>query len=301
MRIQPQELVERVAAGGAPCRVAVAAAGDLPVLQAVSSAYKAGIAHPVLCGDIEAIDRIARLNNIDISAFEIIETDSDHQAVLIAVSLVRGGRADVLMKGLTPTADVMRAVFSPESGFAGEGLVSHVAAVDCPQVARTLLLTDCAINPTPTLEDKRGIIANAVELARALGVELPKVAAVAAIETVSAKLPATVEAAELVRLNQSGEIPHCVVGGPMALDVAVRADIAEHKGISSEAAGDADILLFHDIEAGNAAYKALTAVAGCPVGGVVVGADKPVVLTSRGDSEQSKLYSLALAAALVKK
>lgn len=294
MRIELPALIERCRQHP-PRRIAVAAAGDTPVLQAVSEAYKAGIAQPILCGDIEMIDAAARLHNIDISPFEIIETDSDHQSISIAVSLVREGRADILMKGLVQTADLLRGVLHKETGLRGPGILSHVAAIDSPQLNRTLLLTDCGICTYPDLKTKAQLIQNAVQVAHGLGVERPVVAPLAAVEVVNPDMPATVDAAALALMNSRGQIKGCFVDGPLALDVALSAEAAAHKGLSSEGAGQADILLFHNIEAGNSTYKAMTVIAGCLAGGVVMGAAAPVVLTSRGDSAESKLFSIALA------
>lgn len=276
-------------------RIAVAAAGDAPVLQAVAAAYKAGIALPILCGDIEKIDTIARLHNIDISPFEIIETDSDLQAVSIAVSLVRQGRADMLMKGLVQTADLLRGVLDKETGLRGGGILSHVGVLDCPSLDRTLLITDAAIVPYPDLKTKVQLINNAVAVAHALGLEMPTVAPLAAVELVNPNMPSTMDAAALTVMNQRGQIPGCIVDGPLALDVALSPEAACHKGIASPAAGNADILLFHNIDAGNSTMKALTVAAGCLLGGVVMGASAPIVLTSRSDSDQSKLYSISVA------
>lgn len=280
-----------------PRRVAVAAAGDFPVLQALSEAYREGIVQPVLCGDIERIDAAARLHNIDLSPFEIIEADSDRQAVSIAVSLVRSGRAELLMKGHVQTADILRAVLDKESGLFRGGVLSHVAVMDIPQLDRTLLLTDCAVCTYPDLNTKAQLIRNAVTAAHRIGMEHPRVAPLTAVELVNPDMPATLDAAALAAMNARGQIEGCFVDGPMALDVALSPEAAAHKGVRSEAAGQADILLFHNIEAGNAAYKALTVVAGCRVGGVVMGAAVPVVLTSRSDSPESKLFSLALGCA----
>lgn len=299
MQITLPELIERCR-GTAPRRIAVAAAGDLPVLQAVAAAHKEGIAQPILCGDIEKIDGAARLHNIDISAFEIIEAEDDLTAVSIAVSLVREGRADLLMKGLVQTSDLLRAVLNQETGLRGSGVISHVAAIDCGSLNRTLLLTDCAICTYPDLKTKMQLIGNAVRVAHGIGLECPRVAPLAAVEMVNPNMPATLDAAALTQMNRRGQITGCVVDGPLALDGAVSAEAAAHKGIVGETAGKADILLFHNIEAGNATYKALTTVAGCLVGGVVMGASAPIVLTSRADSPDSKLFSIALACTSVR-
>lgn len=281
-----------------PHRIAVAAAGDAPVLQAVTDAYKEGIALPVLCGDIERIDAEARRHNLDISPFEIIETDSDQQAISIAVSLVRQGRADMLMKGLIQTGDLLRAVLDKENGLRAGGVLSHVAVLDCPTLGRTVLLTDSAIVTAPDLKIKAQLIRNAVAVAHALGEPEPAVAPLAALELVNPDMPATLDAAALRVMNERGQITGCVVDGPLALDGALSAEAAGHKGLRSPAAGRADILLTHNIEAGNSVMKTFTVVAGALMGGIVMGAAAPIVLTSRSDSRESKLYAIAVACAV---
>lgn len=281
-----------------PKRIAVAAAEDEAVLKAVSEAYSLGIAVPVLCGDIEKIDAIARRNNIDISAFEIIETDSNLQSAAIAVSLVKTGRADMLMKGLLQTADLLRAVLDKEKGLRTGNVLSHVTACHDEKSRRTWYITDGAMVMYPDLKSKAQLIDNAVTAARALGVDCPKVAVIAALELVNPDMPATLDAAVLTVMNARGQIKNCIVDGPLAFDLAVSADAAKRKGVASAAAGCADILLFHSIEAANSAVKAMTNIGGCLFGGVVMGAAAPIVLTSRSDSHTSKLYSIAIAASI---
>lgn len=281
-----------------PKKIAVAAAEDEAVLKAVAEAYRLGMAMPVLCGDIDKIDGIARLNNIDISAFEIIETDNDLQSAAIAVSLVRSGRADMLMKGLLQTADLLRAVLDEEKGLRTGNILSHVSACHDEKINKTWFLTDGAMVMYPDLKTKARLIDNAVTAVRALGVETPKVAAIAAFELVNPEMPATLDAAALTVMNARGQIKNCIVDGPLAFDLAVSPEAAKHKGISSPAAGCADILLFHNIEAANAAIKAMTNLGGCVFGGVVMGASAPIVLTSRSHSHMSKLYSIAMAATI---
>lgn len=281
-----------------PKRVAVAAAHDDVVLKAVAEAYKLGIVTPVLCGDIEKIDGIARMNNIDISAFEIIETDNDLQTAAISVSLVREQKADMLMKGLLQTSDLLRAVLNKETGLRGGGILSHVAVMRSDAMDRTWLATDGAMVMYPDLKTKVQLIKNAVIVAKALGVETPKVAPLAAVEVVNPEMQATLDAAALAEMNRRGQIKGCIVDGPLAFDLAVSAEAAKHKGVSSPAAGCADILLFHNIEAANSTVKAMTNIGGCIFGGVIMGAAAPIVLTSRSDSDTSKLYSIAIAAAI---
>ncbi len=283
---------------GEPKRIAVAAAQDDVVLKAVVEAYKLGIAVPILCGDIEKIDSIARMNNLDISAFEIIETDSDLQSAAIAVSLVKSGRADMLMKGLLQTADLLRAVLDKEKGLRTGGILSHVAVVHSDRMDRTWFVTDGAMVMYPDLKTKQQLINNAVVVAKGLGIETPKVAPICAVETVNPDMQATLDAAALHSMNERGQIKDCIVDGPCAFDIAVSAEAAKHKKVTSPAAGCADILLFHNIEAANSTVKAMTNIGECLFGGVIIGAAAPIVLTSRSDSDASKLYSIAIAASI---
>lgn len=279
----------------APKRIAVAAAEDAAVLQSLADAYKLGLVQPIICGDIERIDATARLHNIDISPFEIIETDHDRQSISIAVSLVRSGRAELLMKGFVQTADLLRGVLDKDTGISAGGILSHVAAIFCPALSRFLLVTDGAMCMYPDLKTKIALIQNAVLVAHAMGIEHPKVAPLAAVEVVNPGMQATLDAAALVQMNRRGQITGCEVDGPLAFDVAVSEEAARHKGINSNVAGSADILLFPNIEAANATYKAITILAGGIAGGVVMGAQVPIVLTSRADSSESKVFSIALA------
>lgn len=295
--MKPETLLESLRQAP-PRRVAVAAAQDDAVLKAVTAAYKSGIAVPVLCGDIEKIDAVARLNNLDISPFEIVETDSDAQSASVAVSLVRSGRADILMKGILQTADLLRAVLDKDNGLRAGGILSHVAAVYSAALDRTWFITDAAMVMYPDLKTKVQLINNAVKVANLLGVQNPRVAPLAAVEVVNPDMPATVDAALLTAMNRRGQIKNCVIDGPLAFDLAVSAEAARHKGVDSPVAGCADILLFHNIEAANSASKALTCVGGCVMGGVVMGATAPIVLTSRSDPDSAKLYSIAVAAAV---
>lgn len=296
MKVDQNNLLE-MCRQTSPKRIAVIGAGDFHVLQALHTAYMKGIAQPILCGDIESIDSAARLHNIDISAFEIIETDTLEQAVSIAASLIRQGRADMIMKGLVQTGDLLRAVLDSKNGLRGDGIISHVAVVDSPVLDRTVLLTDCAIVTYPDLKTKIKLINNAVAVAKAIGFDKPLVAPVAAIEIVNPDMPATLDAAALTVMNQRGQIKDCIVDGPLALDCALSLEAATHKRLSSPAAGKADILLFHNIEAANSTCKSLATVGGGLMGGVVMGANVPLIITSRSDSPESKLLSILLACA----
>lgn len=278
-----------------PRRLVVASAVDVPVLQAISVAHREGIVLPILCGDIEQMDRVARRNNIDLSPFEIIEADRDEEAMAIALSLVKSGRAHVLMKGSAPSKEFLSAIQAQGLEPQAKTLLSHVTAMACPGLDRPLFLTDCAISRDLDLSAKANLVKNAVALAQKLGVDCPRVAPIAAMEWVDPAMIATVDGAALALMNQRGQLPGCLVDGPMALDIALSPEAAKRKSVDSVAAGRADILLFPNLEAANAVYKALTVMAGCLAGGVIMGAPFPIVHNSRSDSQESKLLSIALA------
>ena len=280
-------------------RLAVAAAEDHTVLEVVVQAQERGlIAGATLCGNQEQIKALAVEFNLDISPFTIIATKNDKEAAYAAVNEVRQGQADMLMKGLLATGDLLRAVLDQENGLRqpGSALLSHVCVLYSPILDRLFFLTDAAMVTYPELAEKVQLIANSVPVARAFGVETPKVAVLAAVETVNQKMPATCDAALLTVMNKRGQIKGCLVDGPLAMDLALSAEAAEHKKIKSEVAGAADILLFHNIEAANSVLKTFTIAGNCYFGGLVMGAKAPIVLSSRGDSAENKLFSIACAA-----
>lgn len=281
-----------------PKRLAVAAAEDDAVLSAVAQAYAKHLAVPILCGDERKIKELAEKARIDISPVEIRHCPTAAEAIMTAVALVRENRADILMKGLVQTADLLRAVLNKETGLRGEGVLSHVCILDSPILKRRFLLTDAAMVTYPDLKTKLELIKNAVTVARGLGVQQPKVAALAAVEVVNPDMPSTLDAAALTLMNRRGQIKDCIVDGPLALDLALSEEAARHKGVSSEVAGRADILLMHNIEAGNATLKAFTHGGNCLFGGLVMGARAPVILNSRSDTDASKLFSIECAAAV---
>ncbi|MCL2368850.1 MAG: bifunctional enoyl-CoA hydratase/phosphate acetyltransferase [Oscillospiraceae bacterium] len=275
-------------------RISVAAAEDAHVLEAVCEAAARHIADFVLFGDLKRIKEIAALHQLDISSFEIIHAPDQGAACRGAVELVASGRATALMKGLVDTSVIMKAALDRETGMRSERKLSHLAVFEVPAYHKLLFVTDAALNIAPDLETKGEIIQNAVYAVRNLGIDQPKVALLAAKEKVDEKMPVTLEYAELVKQAQVGLMPDCILDGPLALDNAVSKASAEIKGISSPVAGDADILVCPDIEAGNILYKALVFLADSKNGGVVVGAKGPIILTSRADSSESKLISIAL-------
>ena len=277
-------------------RVAVAAAQDASVLEAIVDAAFNGIAEPILVGDLAAIDALALELKLDLSRFERVSAASSAAAAEEAVRLVRTGEADLLMKGIVDTSVLLKAALNKERGINAGTLVSHVAIIETVSYPKLLFVTDGAVNIAPELGAKLAIIANAVRAAHALGIALPKVALLAAIEKVNyEKMPCTVDAAVIAQMARRAQVPGCIVDGPLALDGAVSAESARVKHISSEVAGDADILVAPDIEAGNILYKSLVDLGGAKGAGIVMGAAAPIVLASRADSAQTKLASLAFA------
>lgn len=287
------EVIEAAKLRG-PKTLAVACAQDEDVLLAVENARKAGIAEAILIGNKAEIEAIANRQNIDLKNYEIEDLPDLAEASLRAVALVSNGKAHLVMKGLVDTAIILKAVLNKEVGLRTGNALSHVAVFDVPNFPRLLFVTDAAMNIAPDVETKRMIIENSLDVAKALDIELPNVGVICAKEKVNDKMPATVDAAELVRMNQEGIIKGCKVGGPFALDNAVSEEAARIKGIKDPMGGKVDILMCPTIEAGNVLYKALTFLAGARSAGIIVGAKAPVVLTSRADDDDSKLNSIAL-------
>jgi phosphate butyryltransferase len=278
-----------------PKKVAVAVAQDKDVLSAIKNATELKIAIPVLVGDKEKIVSIAKEINFDLSNIEIIHEEDGAMACRIATELVSSGKAHVLMKGLIDTSVIMKQVLDGDIGLRTGNVISHVAVFDIPTYHKVFIVTDAAMNISPDLNQKKEIIENAVVLAKSLDIECPKVAVLASKEKVSPKMEATVHAKELADMNKRGEITGCLIDGPLALDNAVSKESAILKGIDSEVAGDADILLAPGIDAGNVLYKALTFLGNAKSAGLIVGTSAPIVLTSRADNEEAKLNSIALA------
>jgi len=274
--------------------IAVAAAEDDAVLKAVVKARELGLCEAILVGDQEKIEKIMDEENME-KSFRIIDEKNPTEASKIAAELVRNGEAQILMKGLVDTKSLLRAVLDKERGLASGNLISHVAAFEVPGYDRMLFVTDAAMNTYPGIKEKVAITNNAVKFVRSLGIETPKVAVICAVEVVNEGMPATIDAAMLSKMNDRGQIRGCIIDGPLALDNALSAEAAEHKGIKSPVAGHADILLMPNIESGNILYKALTYTTKSKSGGVLLGATAPVVVTSRADSFESKVNSIAMA------
>ncbi len=295
-----ESLREAAKAQGTRC-LAVACAQDDHVLLAVEDARRLGIADAVLVGDEAQIRRVAAENGIDPANYRIIDEPDKVASCRTAVSLVRNGEADAVMKGIVDTAVILKAVLDKENGLRDAKVLSHVALFEVPGFDRLLLLTDAAMNIAPDLEAKKEILRNAVKVAHAIGNENPVVACLCAVEKINPKMPATLDAAALVEAAQAGELAGCTVVGPLALDNAVSVEAAKHKGIADPNAGRADVLLVPNIETGNVFYKSLVFLAHANNAGLIVGAKAPVIVTSRADSEQTKLNSIALALALAVK
>ncbi len=284
----------QAARGKGPQTIAVAQAADLDVLQAVAMAARAGLVRAVLTGDAEQIRHLAPQADLDLDDHTIIPADGPEAAAEAAVRAVSSGRACVLMKGMLQTATLLKAVLNKEWGLRTGHLLSHAMVFDVPGVERLLLITDVAMLVAPGVKEKAGMIRNAVHVMHCLGVAEPRVAVLAAVETVNPDMPATLDAAELTRQGSAGAFGRCLVDGPLAMDLAMSAEAAHHKGISSPVAGQADVLITPDIEAGNILYKGLVYLAGAKVAGIVVGARAPVVLVSRAELPENKLHSIAL-------
>lgn len=283
------------AAGLEDAVVAIASADDEEVMDAVSLAIENDLARFHLFGDATRIQKMIHDRQLSESQFVITHTATAQEAAERAAYAVRKGDADVLMKGLVPTATFMKAVLNKETGLRSGKVLSHVALFEVPGRETAIGLTDAAIHIAPTLEDKVHIIENGVTALRAVGYSLPKVAVLAAVEVVNPTMPATIDAALLTQMNRRGQIKDCLVDGPLALDNAVNLEAAKQKGLAGDVAGAADLLVVPQIEVGNVIYKSLMYFAQASVAAILVGAKAPVVLTSRADTAEAKLYSLAFA------
>lgn len=277
-------------------KVAVAVAQDEAVLEAIKAAKERGIADAILVGDSVKIKEIADKIDMDLTQFEIVNEPNVNKAALEAIRLVSSGKADMVMKGLVDTATFLRSVLNKEVGLRTGKLMSHVAVFEIEGIDRLILLTDAAFNTYPDLKAKVQILNNAVDVAHACGIEVPKVAPVCAVEIVNPDMPATIDASLLSKMNDRGQIKGCIVDGPLALDNALSEEAAHHKGITGKVAGKADVILLPNIESANVMYKTLTYTSKSRNGGLLVGTSAPVILTSRADSFETKVHSIALAA-----
>lgn len=281
--------------------VSVANAADKEVLIAVQNALQENICSFVLYGNKNDIQSIADEIGLDLSVTNLIVKDEKDDPAGAAVRAVYQKQANILMKGNVSTKDLLKAVLNKEYGLRSGKILSHVALFEVPNQDRLIFLTDAGMNIAPTLMEKVEIINNAVKIARGIGIEQPKVAALAAVEVVNPAMQATVDAALLTQMQKRNQIRNCIIDGPLAFDNAISVDAAEHKNIKSDVAGTSDILAVPTIEVGNALYKSFMYFAEAKVASVVSGASAPIVLTSRADSAASKLYSLSLALVSSKK
>ncbi len=281
-------------------KVAVAVAEDPSVIQAASEAHSKGIAEAVLVGDEREMRRQADSVGVSLDEFRILNEADPLKSLAAAVTLVSSGEAEILMKGYIHTDDFLRGVLNKDYGLRTGSIMSHVYVVEVRQQNKLVFITDSAMNIAPTLEQKAAILLNAVHVASIFGVTKPKVAVLAAVELINPAMPATVEAAALAKMaDRSQYVPECIVDGPFALDNAISVAAARHKKIGGPVAGVADILLVPSIEAGNMLTKSLVYYGGCRLVGLLVGAKAPVVLTSRADTKESKMLSMAGAALMV--
>lgn len=298
MTIKALDDIVKIAKEKETRRLAVAAAADKPVLEAIKTAYKEGIIIPVLVGNKSEIEKICKEIDFDLTGIEIYNENNPAVSSVKAVELIREGKADILMKGLVSTAPLLKAVLDKEKGLRKASTLSHFALIESPYYHKLIGVTDAAMNIAPEFSEKIHIINNSVEVYHRLGIKNPKVAIIGPLEVVNPKIESTTHAAMLNVMNKRSQIQGCIVDGPFAIDNAVSKKAAEHKGIIGDVAGDADILVAPDLNSGNILYKTLMFMGGCTSAAVIMGAKVPVVLTSRADTDKSKMMSIALAAAM---
>jgi phosphate butyryltransferase len=283
-------------------RLVAAYANDAHTIEAVNNAVEAGIVAGVLVGDKETIEKTCADHNIDAAKFTIVHEPNELKAAQKAVELINNGEGDMIMKGLVSTDKYMKAILNKEKGLMPpKAVLSHVTVMENPNYHKLLVCSDVAVIPQPDLNQKIALTNYVVNVAQALGIEKPKVALVAASEQVLPKMEACVDASIISKMADRGQIKNAYVDGPLALDVAIDKESAEIKKLDSEVAGDADCLVFPNIESGNVFYKCNTKLANAELGAMVVGAKCPAILSSRGDTVMTKLYSIALAALVASK
>jgi phosphotransacetylase len=282
-----------------PARVAVAHPCEARSLRSALDAAEAGLIDPVLIGPRKRIDKAAADIGADLSPYTLIDTEHSHASAERAVAMARAGEVETLMKGSLHTDELLSAVVHREHGLRSGRRLSHVFAVATRYYAKPLFITDAALNIEPGLAEKADIVQNAIDLCRSLGLRLPRVAILSAVETVNPRIPSTIEAAALCKMADRGQIQGGLLDGPLAFDNAISREAAEIKGIKSEVAGQPDVLLVPDLTSGNILVKQLTFLGGADAAGIVLGARVPVILSSRSDSLRSRLASCALAVLLL--
>ena len=291
-----KEIVEEARRRGKK-RLAVAYGQDAHTLAAVYEAYKEGLVEPILYGDPQIIEQVCKEEKIDINIFKIIPESNDVKCVKLAVASAASGEADELMKGLVSTDKYMRGILNKEAGlFPPKGTLSHIAVLEIPGYNKLLTIADVAVIPLPDFKQKQILIGNLTKIANMIGVKTPKIACIAPSEQLLPSVISSTEAAMLAKMGDRGQLGNVIVDGPLSLDVALYKEAAEIKKVKGSAvAGDADCLLFPNIESGNVFFKAATHMGGSELAAMVMGTNVPCVLTSRGDSSLTKLYSIALA------
>jgi len=282
-------------------RIVAAFANDLHTVEAVNDAFQMGIVDATLVGDEATIRKNCASMNINPDNFKIVQEADEMKAAMKAVEIINAGEGDILMKGLVSTDKYAKAILNKEKGLMPTGgVLSHVTVMETPNYHKLLIVGDVALIPLPDLKQKMAIINYLISTAKALGIEKPKVALLAASEQVAANIPSSMEATILSKMAERGQIKGALIDGPLSLDLAIDQESVEIKGIKSEVAGDADCILFPNIESGNVFYKANTKLCNAELGALVMGAKVPCVLSSRGDTAKTKLYSIALAAMTAK-
>ncbi len=297
-RIADFSALLQAARGAGPKTVAIAAAHEKEVLQGAQEAEAEGVAQCILLGDRAAIASLAKCAGIDLSRMEIVDEPDPKRAAAEAMALVRAGKADFAMKGRIETGDFLRAALDRDGGLRTGRLLSHVGVFEIPGFSRLIFVTDAGVVVAPDIVQKVEIVQNAIGVALALGIEQPKVAILAATEMVNPKIPTTLDAANLSKMADRGQIRGGIVDGPLALDNAISDESSSIKGIRSPVAGQADILVTPDVEAGNMLAKAITYFAKGRMAGVVVGGQSPLIVASRSDPHETKLLSMALGVVL---
>ena len=290
------EIVEEARKRGKK-RLAVAYGQDSHTMEAVYEAYKEGLVEPTLFGEKSVIEQVCAENDIDINAFTIVDEKSDVKCVQLAVAAVVAGVADVLMKGLVSTDKYMRGILNKDAGlFPQKGVLSHVSVIEIPSYHKLITVSDVAVIPLPDFKQKQKQIGYLAQTAKLLGIATPKIACIAPSEQLLPSVISSTEGAILAKMGDRGQLGNVIVDGPLSIDVALYKEVADHKKVKgSTVAGDPDCLLFPNIESGNVFFKAATHMAGGEIAAMVMGTKVPCVLTSRGDSSKTKLYSIALA------
>lgn len=276
-------------------RIAVAAAADFEVLETVKMVNNSGLGSAILVGEAKKIEEFARQTGCDLNLNEVIEAKDDAEAARIAVTMAREGQADIVLKGMLQTATYLKAILNADYGIKNGKLLHLLSLLSFPGMERFIIAADCGMVIAPTLNDKIEMIKNCATVAGKIGIGCPKVACLNAVETVTPQMPDTVDAAVLAKMAERGQIKNVIVDGPLSFDLACYEEAARHKGIKSEVAGKADILIMPGIQAGNIFYKMATHTALAQTGTIIAGTAKPAVMTSRSDSAESKLNSIAIA------